>query len=54
MTRSIAPVMPFEIAYFEEFQSENEAICRERYFKSSAGREIFEEEVVLVAQCLPG
>jgi putative endonuclease len=45
MTRSIAPYMPFEIAYFEEFQSENEAICRERYFKSSAGRRYLKKKL---------
>ena len=38
MTASIKPYLPFEIAYFEEFQTEQEAVSRERYFKSSAGR----------------
>jgi len=38
MTTSIRPYLPFNIAYFEEFPSLNEAIKREKYFKSSAGR----------------
>ena len=38
MTTSIRPYLPFKIAYFEEFPSLNEAIKREKYFKSSAGR----------------
>jgi putative endonuclease len=29
---------PWEIVYFEEFQSHEDAVKRERYFKSAAGR----------------
>jgi len=29
---------PWEIVYFEEFQTRKEAIRREKYFKSAAGR----------------
>ena len=38
MTKSIRPYIPFKIVYFEEFQGEREAILREKYFKTSAGR----------------
>lgn len=39
MTKSIKPYIPFEIVYFEEFKTLEEAIKREKYFKSSRGRE---------------
>ena len=38
MTQSIRPYIPFKIIYKEEFETEKEAIAREKYFKSSAGR----------------
>ena len=38
MTKSTKPYRPFEIAYFEEFSTEEEAIQREKYFKTAAGR----------------
>ena len=38
LTISIRPYLPFEIVYFETFATENEAIGREKYFKSAAGR----------------
>jgi len=38
MTVSIRPYIPFKIIYSEEFATEHEAIAREKYFKSSAGR----------------
>ena len=38
MTESIRPYIPFEIVYFEEFDTEREAIEREKYFKTAAGR----------------
>ena len=37
MTESIRPYIPFDIVYFEEFETRNEAIVREEYFKSAAG-----------------
>jgi len=39
MTVSIRPYMPFEIVYFEEFETEKESIEREKFFKTSRGRE---------------
>jgi putative endonuclease len=38
MTASNRPYIPFRIAYYETFDSEKEAITREKYFKSAAGR----------------
>jgi len=38
MTASTKPFSPFEIVYYEEFDTENEAIAREKYFKTAAGR----------------
>ena len=37
-TVSIRKYVPFEIAYFEQFETREQAIKRERYFKSAAGR----------------
>ena len=37
-TQSIKKYIPFEVAYFEEFSSREQAILREKYFKSAAGR----------------
>jgi putative endonuclease len=38
MTKSTKPFLPFVIAYYEEFLTEEEAIQREKYFKTAAGR----------------
>ena len=38
MTLSIRKYVPFEVAYFEQFETREEAISREQYFKSAAGR----------------
>ena len=37
-TASIKNKVPFEIVYFEAFNSREEAIIREKYYKSGAGR----------------
>ena len=37
-TRSINGRGPWHIVYYEELATRNEAITRERYFKSAAGR----------------
>jgi len=37
-TRSIKRYIPFVIVYYEVFPTRQEAISRERYFKSAAGR----------------
>ena len=38
MTESIRPYIPFKLVYFEEFYTRKEAVSREKYFKTSAGR----------------
>ncbi len=38
MTKSIKAYLPFELIYFESFNTLKEAIEREKYFKSSTGR----------------
>ena len=38
MTESIRSYIPFTLIYKEEFATREDAIAREKYFKSSAGR----------------
>ena len=38
MTDSIRPYIPFRIVYSEQFNTREDAIKREKYFKSAAGR----------------
>jgi putative endonuclease len=38
MTTSIKNKIPFILIYFEEFNNRNDAIKREKYFKTAAGR----------------
>ena len=38
MTESIRPYIPFQLVYTEQFNTREEAIAREKYFKTSAGR----------------
>jgi putative endonuclease len=45
MTESIRPYIPFQIVYVEEFEMEQEAIKREKYFKSSAGRRFLKKKL---------
>ena len=45
MTISIRPYIPFKIIYSEEFETEQEAIAREKYFKSSAGRRFLKKVI---------
>jgi putative endonuclease len=37
-TKSIKHLIPFEVAYFESFTTREEALNREKYFKTAAGR----------------
>ena len=37
VTISIRKYVPFEIVYFEQFETREQAIKRERYFKTAAG-----------------
>jgi len=45
ITVSIRPYIPFKIIYTEEFATEQEAIVREKYFKSSAGRRFLKKKI---------
>ena len=38
MTQSIRPYIPFILVYKEVFETREEAIKREKYFKTAAGR----------------
>jgi len=45
MTVSIRKYLPFEIAYFEIFETRLEAVKREKYFKSAAGRRFLKSKL---------
>ena len=47
MTESIKPYIPFKLVYFEEFETEKEAIAREKYFKSGAGRRFLKKVLAM-------
>lgn len=47
LTSSIKKFVPFEIAYFEEFKTREEAIKREKYFKTAAGRRYLQKKLAL-------
>jgi putative endonuclease len=44
-TKSTKPFIPWELVYFEEFESQAEAIRREKYFKSAAGRKFLSKVI---------
>ncbi|HET6767761.1 MAG TPA: GIY-YIG nuclease family protein [Chitinophagaceae bacterium] len=46
MTQSIRSFIPFKIVYVEEFETEKEAIIREKYFKSAAGRRFLKTKII--------
>jgi putative endonuclease len=48
MTKSIRMYAPFELVYFEEFATRNQAVRRERYFKTAAGRRFLKEKIGIV------
>ncbi len=45
MTASIKTYIPFELVYFEKFETDQEAIAREKYFKSAAGRRFLKKKL---------
>ena len=45
MTKSIIPYIPFKVVYFEEFMNLEDAINREKYFKSAAGRRFLKTKI---------
>jgi putative endonuclease len=45
MTESTRPYAPFGLVYSEEFELREDAIRREKYFKSSAGRRFLKKKL---------
>ena len=45
MTVSIRKYVPFRVIYFEEFVTRAQAIQREKYFKTAAGRWFLKEKL---------
>jgi len=46
LTKSIKNKIPFIVVYFEEFLKREEAIKREKYFKSAAGRKFLKSKLI--------
>ncbi len=44
-TKSTKPFIPWDLIYFEEFKTREEAIKRERYFKTAAGRRFLKKKI---------
>ena len=47
MTPSIKKFIPFKVVYFEEFETRDEAINREKYFKTAARRRYLKKKMAL-------
>jgi putative endonuclease len=47
MTASIKAYAPFKIVYYECFETKEEAIKREKYFKSAAGRRYLKSKILV-------
>ena len=45
LTHSIKPYLPFKLVYFESFSTRPEAVTREKYFKSAAGRRFLKSKI---------
>jgi len=45
-TESLRPYMPFILVYQEEFNTRQEAITREKYFKTAAGRRYLKNKLI--------
>jgi len=45
-TKSIKNFIPFHVVYFETFFTRNDAIKREKYFKTVAGRRYLKDKLV--------
>jgi putative endonuclease len=45
MTKSIKPYIPFKLIYFEEFLQREDAVIREKYFKTAAGRRYLKQKM---------
>jgi len=44
-TKSTKGFTPWELVYFETFKSKQEAILREKYFKTGSGREFLKNKI---------
>ena len=44
-TQSTKPFIPWELVYFEEFENREDAVKRERYFKTAAGRRFIKTKI---------
>ncbi len=47
--KSTKPFRPWNIIYFEEFIRREEAVNRERYFKTAAGRRFLKSKIPLIS-----
>jgi len=45
MTKSLVPYIPFKIIYYEAFETVAEAVAREKYLKTAAGRRFLKTKV---------
>jgi putative endonuclease len=52
-TQSIKSKIPYALIYFEEFKTRSEAIKREKYFKTSAGRRFLNSKLSFNIQKFP-
>ena len=46
-TKSTKAYIPWKLVYFEEFLKREDAIKREKYFKSGSGREFLKTKLVI-------
>jgi putative endonuclease len=46
-TKSIKHGIPWEVVYYEEFETREQSILREKYFKSSTGRRYLKNKLGL-------
>ncbi|HWR95073.1 MAG TPA: GIY-YIG nuclease family protein [Flavobacterium sp.] len=44
-TKSTKGYMPWKLVYFETFETREEAVLREKYFKTGSGREFLKEKL---------
>jgi len=46
-TKSIKAFRPWKLVYHEEFETRGEAVEREKYFKTAAGRRFLKNKIIL-------
>ncbi len=52
-TQSIKSGIPWKLIYSEKFSSRSEAVQREKYFKSAAGRKFLQKQIISVVTQRP-